>query len=170
MVLQVAKKTQEVNHDGLRTSFSDNVDEITPSQPEQKSFSNIRAAIRRAITVKNVGIIALAGVIISLLFYMLVGIIFHPSSRAGEVEQKKAVAVVPKKITIRASEDIKVIVRVEEDKSNLFSGTLKKGSEKMLDYTTPIQIYFDRGEFLIIELANGEYLHPDSGRGGIQIK
>ncbi|MDR3317762.1 MAG: helix-turn-helix domain-containing protein [Puniceicoccales bacterium] len=176
MVSQVAKKSQKVNHENLKTSFSDDVNEISisPSEPKllKKIITRIRETItyiRETITLKTMGAIGLAVVLVSLLLYMIIGMVSHPSPQMVAVVQEN-VEPVQKKITIRASGDIKVMVRVENNKEKLFSGTLQKGNEKIVTYTTPIQIYFDRGEFLVIELTNGEYLHPDSGRGGIQIK
>jgi hypothetical protein len=117
---------------------------------------------------KTAGVIGGAILLVSLLLYLVIGMISHPHSSG--VTQLRTNEPVEKKITIRASGDVKVMVRSEEDKAKLFSGTVQKSGERVITYKAPIQIFFDRGEFLVIELANGELLHPDSGRGGIQIK
>ncbi|MDR1906892.1 MAG: helix-turn-helix domain-containing protein [Puniceicoccales bacterium] len=166
MVLQVAKKTQEADLDKVKTSFSDDVDEVTTSHEEPKSFS-----MNKAKAMKVAGIIGGTILLVLLLLYMIVGIVSRPDLPSVKVTKLENIGeFVEKKITMRAREDVKVIVRSEEDKAKLFSGTVQKGSEQVITYKTPIQIFFDRGEFLVVELANGEFLHPDSGRGGVQIK
>jgi cytoskeletal protein RodZ len=165
MVAQVAKKTQEVNLEKVKTSFSDDVNEGDTPRDESK-FPSMNTA-----TVKTVGIIGGAILIVSLLLYAAVRIILRPSLPSAEVTKLENISeFAEKKVTIRAKGDVKVMVRSEEDKTKLFSGTVQKAGEQVITYKTPIQIFFDRGEFLVIELANGELLHPDSGRGGIQIK
>jgi transcriptional regulator with XRE-family HTH domain len=162
MVSQVAKKTQEVNLDQVKTSFSDDLDGISPEISQSHT-------IDRATAMKTVGVIGGAILLVSLLIYLIIGIVARPHS--SPVAQRENVSVpVEKKITMRANGDVKVMVRSEEDKAKLFSGMVQKDAEQVITYKTPIQIFFDRGEFLVIELANGEFLHPDSGRGGIRIK
>jgi DNA-binding XRE family transcriptional regulator len=166
MVSQVAKKTQEVNLEKMKTSFSDDVSDGDTPQDGTK-FSSMN----RARAMKMAGIIGGTILLVVLLLYMIVGTV---SSRClSPVEMMKPENLsesVEKRVTVRAKGDVKVMVRSEGDRAKLFSGTIQKGSEQVITYKTPIQIFFDRGEFLVIELANGEVLHPDSGRGGIQIK
>ncbi|MDR2812692.1 MAG: helix-turn-helix domain-containing protein [Puniceicoccales bacterium] len=166
MVSQVAKKTQEVNFDPLKTSFSDDVDKVGDSREESESLIK-----NKAMVMKTVGIVGGAILLVALLLYLIVGIISHPHQPSKKIAELENIAeFVEKKIIIRASGDVKVMVRSEEDKAKLFSGTVQKGGEQVITYKVPIQIFFDRGEFLVIELANGEFLHPDSGRGGVRIK
>jgi hypothetical protein len=161
MVSQVAKKTQEVDHDNLKTSFSDDIDNL-PRPPSPKISFHRTAAFK-------VGGIVLGGV--SLLFLILYATIVRPGNRQLETMfQNHMGELIQKRIVMRSSGDVKVMVRLEQDKSKIFSGTLSKGSEKIITYKKPIQLYFDRGEALTIEMDSGEYLYPDSGRGGMQIK
>ncbi|MDR0418283.1 MAG: helix-turn-helix domain-containing protein [Puniceicoccales bacterium] len=165
MVSQVAKKTQEVNLEKVKTSFSDDVEGESTSQNGPKV-----SPVNRAAAMKIVGMVG--GVILLILLLCVIVItISSPSSLPKEMTKQEDVnELVEKKITMSAKGDIKVMVRSEEDRAKLFSGTIQKGGEQVITYKAPIQIFFDRGEFLVIELANGELLHPDSGRGGIQIK
>ncbi|MDR1366692.1 MAG: helix-turn-helix domain-containing protein [Puniceicoccales bacterium] len=166
MVSQVAKKTQEVNLEKVKTSFSDDVEGKSTPQDGPKVSS-----INRAAAMKMAGIIGGAILLILLLLYVIVSTISSPSLPSEEMMNQENISeLVEKKVTMRAKGDVKVMVRSEEDRAKLFSGTVQKGSEQIITYKTPIQIFFDRGDFLVIELANGELLHPDSGRGGIQIK
>jgi hypothetical protein len=164
MVSQVAKKTQEVNLEQVKTSFSDDVDGVGVSPEESQSLARSRSA-----AVKTAGVIGGAILFVSLLLYWVIGTISRPHSPSIEGAERTN-ELVERKITLRASGDVKVMIRSEEDKAKLFSGTVQKSGERAITYKAPIQIFFDRGEFLVIELANGELLHPDSGRGGIQIK
>jgi hypothetical protein len=166
MVSQVAKKTQEVNLDQVKTSFSDDVDRVEVPPGESQSLTKDRIT-----AMKTAGVIGGTILFVVLLLYLVISIISHPHSSSVEMAQlERTNELVEKKITIRASGDVKVMVRSEEDKAKLFSGTVQRSSERAITYRAPIQIFFDRGEFLVVELANGELLHPDSGRGGIQIK
>jgi hypothetical protein len=161
MVSQVAKKTQEVNHDHIKTSFGDDMED-SPLPSQEKVIFYKKAAFKMA------GIILGSLALISLALY---GIIAQAGAKKSpSAEQNNTLPLVQKKIAIRANGDVKVIVRDGEDKSKIFSGILSKGREEMITYKKPIQVYFDRGEALVIEMDNGEYLHPESGRGGLQIK
>ncbi|MDR0590888.1 MAG: helix-turn-helix domain-containing protein [Puniceicoccales bacterium] len=161
MVSQVAKKTQEVNHDHIKTSFGDDL-ESSPLPSQEKVIFYKKA------TFKMAGIISGT---LALLTLMLYGIFIQTGAKKSpSAEHNNVLPLVQKKIVIRASGDVKVIVRDGEDKSKIFSGTLSKGSEEVIAYKKPIQVYFDRGEALVIEMDSGEYLHPESGRGGLQIK
>ncbi|MDR1591149.1 MAG: helix-turn-helix domain-containing protein [Puniceicoccales bacterium] len=163
MVSQVAKKTQEVNLDQVKTSFSDDIDGAQEDF-QSRTMDSITA-------IKMIGVIGGTVLLVSLLIYLIISIVSRPNlSPSKATQQENISAIVEKKITMRASGDVKVMVRSEEDKAKLFSGMVQKGTEQIVTYRAPIQIFFDRGEFLVIELANGEFLHPDSGRGGIQIK
>jgi transcriptional regulator with XRE-family HTH domain len=166
MVSQVARKTQAVDLDKVKTSFSDDANEAIASQEESKSI-----AANKVVAIKRAAIIGGSASLVALLLYVIVGMFSRSNSPASGVAKLENVSeLFEKKITMRASEDVKVMVRSEEDKAKLFSGAVQKGSERVIAHKMPIQIFFDRGEFLTIELANGELIHPDSGRGGIQIK
>jgi transcriptional regulator with XRE-family HTH domain len=161
MVSQVAKKAQIVDHEHIKTSFSDDLDDSPPPNLPLKEPTDRTVVLR-------VGGIFLGSIL--LLFVLLYGIF----SYVGDGRRRGKVAPVPepveKRVVIRSSGEVKVMVRGEEDKSQIFSGTLKKGDEKMISYKKPIQVYFNRGESLVVEMDSGEHLHPDSGRGGLQIK
>ncbi|MDR2807223.1 MAG: helix-turn-helix domain-containing protein [Puniceicoccales bacterium] len=161
MIAQVAKKTQEVNHDNIKTSFDD--DPNRPSTPLPSSFP-----MRHIFVLKVMGIVLAAILFLALMLYPL--ITNFSSKPKPSVATEDLRELIQKRIILRANGDVKLMIRNEEDKSKIFSGTLNKGGEKIIAYKKPIQIYFDHGEALVIEMDNGEYLHPDSGRGGLQIK
>jgi len=75
-----------------------------------------------------------------------------------------------REILLRARGAVKLIVRDRDTKERIYTGSLKDGEERYIEYEKPIQVYYDRGELLSVEMANGEVLHPDRGRGGIEIK
>ncbi|MDR2200860.1 MAG: helix-turn-helix domain-containing protein [Puniceicoccales bacterium] len=161
MVSQVAKKAQMVNHDHIKTSFDDDLDNVSSPSVSPDEPMN------RMMMFKVSGVVLGS---ILLLFFILYGIFSYlgDTGRKGTAEDVREF--IEKKVVIRSSGEVKVMVRDGEDKSKIFSGVLKKGDEKMVSYKKPIQIYFNRGESLVIEMDNGEHLHPDSGRGGLQIK
>ncbi|MDR1434815.1 MAG: helix-turn-helix domain-containing protein [Puniceicoccales bacterium] len=162
MVSQVAKKTQEVDHDNLKTSFTDDI----ANPPRAPSSPKI--AFHKTAAFKIGGILLGSA---TLLFLILYGIIAHLGNKQIKaITQDNISELIQKRIVLRSSGDVKVMVRSEKDKSKIFSGTLSKGGEKMITYEKPIELYFNHGESLTIEMDSGEYLHPDSGRGGIQIK
>ncbi|MDR3143289.1 MAG: helix-turn-helix domain-containing protein [Puniceicoccales bacterium] len=75
-----------------------------------------------------------------------------------------------REILLRAKGAVKLIVRDRDSKERIYTGSLQDGEERYIEYEKPIQVYYDRGELLSLEMANGEILHPDKGRGGIEIK
>jgi transcriptional regulator with XRE-family HTH domain len=75
-----------------------------------------------------------------------------------------------REILLRAKGAVKLIVRDRDSKERIYTGSLQDGEERYIEYEKPIQVYYDRGELLSVEMANGEILHPDKGRGGIEIK
>ncbi|MDR2377330.1 MAG: helix-turn-helix domain-containing protein [Puniceicoccales bacterium] len=75
-----------------------------------------------------------------------------------------------REILLRAKGAVKLIVRDRDSKERIYTGSLQDGEERYIEYEKPIQVYYDRGERLSVEMANGEILHPDKGRGGIEVK
>jgi transcriptional regulator with XRE-family HTH domain len=75
-----------------------------------------------------------------------------------------------REMLLRAKGNVKLIVRDRDSKERIYTGSLKDGEERYIEYEKPIQVYYDKGELLSVEMANGEILHPEKGRGGIEIK
>ncbi|MDR0693203.1 MAG: helix-turn-helix domain-containing protein [Puniceicoccales bacterium] len=66
--------------------------------------------------------------------------------------------------------NVKVVVRSKASGEKIFVGNLESGEVKKIVYSSPVQVFYDNGEFLLIKQANGEQLYPQPGRGGIEIK
>ncbi|MDR2776805.1 MAG: helix-turn-helix domain-containing protein [Puniceicoccales bacterium] len=66
--------------------------------------------------------------------------------------------------------NVKVVVRSKVSGEKIFAGNLESGEVKKIVYSSPVQVFYDNGEFLLVKQANGEQLYPQPGRGGIEIK
>jgi predicted transcriptional regulator len=75
-----------------------------------------------------------------------------------------------KSITLSATGSVKVVVRNGETLEKVYAGNLSAGTAKTISYYKPIQIFYDRGEYLLVQQDNGEKIYPQPGRGGIEIK
>ncbi|MDR1438055.1 MAG: helix-turn-helix domain-containing protein [Puniceicoccales bacterium] len=61
-----------------------------------------------------------------------------------------------KRITLTASDSVQVLVRDKNTKENLFSGTLKKGESRHIDYYDNVQISFSNGSALSVHRGDGK--------------
>lgn len=166
MVSQVAKKTQEVNLESIRTSFTDET--LEPSEKD-KVVSSQKKWERQEL-LKLVGIIGGALLVILLGISLVVHMVSSHREKPQEITESEFEEMIQKQFVLRAEGDVRIMVRGEETKEKIFSGILHRGDTQTVRYQMPVQLYFDHGESLTIELSNGETLHPDAGRGGIQIK
>jgi cytoskeletal protein RodZ len=73
-------------------------------------------------------------------------------------------------LSLISTGNVKVVVRNKGSGEKIFSGNLESGNVKKVQYSAPVQVFFDHGEFLLIKQANGEQLYPSPGRGGMEIK
>jgi transcriptional regulator with XRE-family HTH domain len=75
-----------------------------------------------------------------------------------------------KNVTLVASGPVRVFVRTEHDKKQVFSGTLDAGARQSLIKESALQVSFSEGNYLIIECSDGISVRPQtSGRGWIRI-
>lgn len=73
-------------------------------------------------------------------------------------------------VTLSASGNVKVVVRNKGTLEKIYSGGLVSGTVKTIAYYKPIQIFYDHGEYLLIEQEDGERICPQPGRGGVEMK
>ncbi|MDR1433211.1 MAG: helix-turn-helix domain-containing protein [Puniceicoccales bacterium] len=73
-------------------------------------------------------------------------------------------------ISLLSTGNVKVVVREKASGEKIFAGNLESGGVRKINYAKPIQVFYDSGEFLLIEQENGERLCPQPGRGGMEIK
>ena len=79
-------------------------------------------------------------------------------------------SVATRTIVLSATGEVKVIVRNKDSLEKIYSGTLMAGTAKTIAYYKPIQVFYDHGEYLLIEQDNGEKVWPQPGRGGVEVK
>ncbi|MDR2436012.1 MAG: helix-turn-helix domain-containing protein [Puniceicoccales bacterium] len=76
-----------------------------------------------------------------------------------------------KRLTLTASDSVKIFLRNKMTKEKLFSGILKKGESKHIDYYDDVQISFSEGSALTILVENGEDLRPKkAGAGWLEVR
>jgi cytoskeletal protein RodZ len=93
----------------------------------------------------------------------------HEKFSAKQIDEVLEV-IEPPSILLIASGDVKVVVKEKSSERKIFSGHLEAGAVKKIPYASPIQVFYDSGEFLLIKRANGEPLYPQPGRGAVAIK
>ena len=111
------------------------------------------------------------GSILALLLLMIIIPLIHSHHKRtiSKTEVTKALAT-EQEITLASTGNVKVVVRDKITSERIFSGTLGNGEIKKIKYSRPIQVFYDRGEFLLIRQPNNEQLYPQPGRGGLEIK
>jgi transcriptional regulator with XRE-family HTH domain len=76
----------------------------------------------------------------------------------------------PKKLTICASDDVKVLVREKKSKQKIYASSLKKGANEDLSVRENVQISYSDGNAITIRRENGEVVKPkQSGAGWLEI-
>ncbi|MDR0428694.1 MAG: helix-turn-helix domain-containing protein [Puniceicoccales bacterium] len=75
-----------------------------------------------------------------------------------------------KRITLVASDGVQVLVRDKTTKEKLFSGLLKKGESRSIDYYDNLQISFSEGSVLNVHKSDGENIKPQkNGIGWMEV-
>ncbi|MDR1456942.1 MAG: helix-turn-helix domain-containing protein [Puniceicoccales bacterium] len=73
-------------------------------------------------------------------------------------------------LTLTATDNVQVFMRSKTTKEKLFSGTLKKGESKRINYYDDVQISFSEGGALTILRENGENVRPKkTGSGWLEV-
>jgi cytoskeletal protein RodZ len=167
MVHQVAKKSRTVDHSNLEIvpdpelDTEQNFDQNESITNEQKKYIYIAAGIS----------------IFLLLFMFLLSRVKNrsnsndnKSASASNIDDALIAKPMRKKVSLMSVDTVKVLIRTKDKKETIFSGTLTKGNEKIVEYESPIQIYYDNGSVLSLELSSGERLHLENGLGAVEIK
>ncbi|MDR0679920.1 MAG: helix-turn-helix domain-containing protein [Puniceicoccales bacterium] len=120
---------------------------------------------------KNLTIALLIGVI----FLLLLVIIFTARKKKEpfdfrSITPAESEKIPNKSITLSTTGTVKVVVRSKNTLEKIYAGNLLAGIAKTISYYRPIQVFYDRGECLLIQQDNGEKIYPQPGRGAIEIK
>ena len=76
----------------------------------------------------------------------------------------------PKKLTISASDDVKVLVREKKSKQKVYASALKKGASEDFSVRENVQISYSDGNAVTIRRENGEVIRPKkSGAGWLEV-
>ncbi|MDR2720847.1 MAG: helix-turn-helix domain-containing protein [Puniceicoccales bacterium] len=118
-------------------------------------------------------LIILAGVGVA--FLLLLIVIFVTRERWHSFDPRGitpvAAEMIPSKsITLSATGSVKIVVRDRETLEKVYAGNLLSGTAKTISYYRPVQVFYDRGEHLLIQQDSGEKIYPQPGRGGVEIK
>ena len=159
LLADAARRAQEANLKSVSVDVSDIIDDTPKTIPTHR--------VDRDTVLKILGIVVLAG----LLLWGCIALISRITTHHEEIEETPvAQEIIQKRVTLRATGDLRLMVRDEDTREALFTGILHQGENKIITYQKPLLIYFDHGEFLDIEWMDGDHLHPESGRGGIRTK
>lgn len=82
----------------------------------------------------------------------------------------EAMTIPTRSITLSATGNVNIVVRNKDTLEKIYAGGLVSGTVKTIAYYKPIQVFYDRGEYLLIQQDNGEKVCPQPGRGGVEIK
>ncbi|MDR2667915.1 MAG: helix-turn-helix domain-containing protein, partial [Puniceicoccales bacterium] len=72
----------------------------------------------------------------------------------------------PKKLTIIASDEVKVLVREKKTKQRIHASSLKKGASEEVSIRENVQISYSDGNAISIRLENGELIKPKKAGAG----
>lgn len=180
MAIDIVKKTQQKENQHVDPSIqldSENdepIDEISPLESHSNSlmeFLQKNPKLKKIAKYCFIVLCCFLGLVLfSKIFSHSKSKIKSPKTPAENLVSNPESSSTIKKFVIRSSGEVRIMVRDKNDKTKIFSGTVLKGSEKMIEFSNPVQLFFDKGESFIIEMPNGEIVHPDAGRGGIEIK
>jgi transcription termination factor Rho len=115
------------------------------------------------------------------LLLLLIGFFFLRPSTSRDLEWEEllngegadVVYVTPnaiKRLTLNASNEVRVLVREKNSKQKIFSGTLKKGASENVSVREDVQISYSEGNALTIQKEGGEVIRPkNSGAGWLEV-
>ncbi|MDR2677350.1 MAG: helix-turn-helix domain-containing protein [Puniceicoccales bacterium] len=76
-----------------------------------------------------------------------------------------------RRLTLTASESVQVFMRNKTTREKLFSGTLRKGETRHIDYYDDVQISFSEGNALTIRMEDGGDVRPKkAGAGWLEVR
>lgn len=73
-------------------------------------------------------------------------------------------------IVLSTTSAVNIVVRNKGTLEKIYAGNLPAGTIKTIAYYKPIHVFYDRGEYLLIQQDDGEKIYPQPGRGGVEIK
>ena len=153
------------------------VDNSVVEENNEKSNSNTYSYADSISMQKTYNILKMGGIVIGSIFILVTVIILilklfssSPSdakilSEARQYSQNAQ----SRNYSITATNDVKLIIRNRDNKEKVFSGTLSAGETRTFNFKTPMQMFYDKGDSLIIKKSNGEMIYPQPGRGGIEL-
>ncbi|MDR2629161.1 MAG: helix-turn-helix domain-containing protein [Puniceicoccales bacterium] len=116
----------------------------------------------------------ISGLVIVVLISVVFSKAFFSKTEYAKVQSRRADRILDTAnrsvLSLIPTGNVKVVVRSKVSGEKIFAGNLESGEVKKIVYSSPIQVFYDNGEFLLIKQANGEQLYPQPGRGGIEIK
>lgn len=155
-----------------------------PSDPESsfKQTAHFSDNTNTRSLYLKIGLMFGGGLVAIILLGVLLTSIFRSSSNddalneGGQKISKAYKKVAPVKndfveeLTLIGDEEVKVLVRQENDKEQLFSGQLQVNKPISITRKGPVKIQFSEGNHITIQRANGERIRPGGeGRGWIEI-
>lgn len=163
MIQKIAKQEQAI--DGSTTEKNES------SQSSSYSYSDTLSA-QKVYNILRIGGIAIGALFILITVIIIIVKLFSSSpndarmlNEAKQYSQK----VQARSYSITATNNVKLIIRNRDTKEKVFSGTLSAGETRSFNFSAPMQMFYDKGDSLIIKKSNGEMIYPQPGRGGIEL-
>lgn len=177
MTLNIIKKSKAEEKSHVDPNITVKVDDVfdeeeSVSHDNKFSFAKLKDNLSLALGIKY-GLIALVCFVVFLFGYKLFS--KKPTALSSDADSNPthdtstALANNKKHFTIQTSNEVKIMIRAKDTKEKIFSGIVSKGAQQTIEYQSPVQIFFDHGEFFTIETSTGEIIHPDHGRGGMEL-
>jgi cytoskeletal protein RodZ len=141
---------------------------------EKKTMGDTLSFLKeRLLSMSKKNLIILSGIVA--VFLLILIAIFAYTRVSGELNLNGIVpveaSVIPSRsITLSATAPIRVVVRQKDTLEKIYSGNLSASTAKTVSYYKPVQVFYDRGEHLLIQQDDGEKIYPQPGRGGVEIK
>lgn len=169
------------SHDGSFATIVDNEkeqkeDSDTVIDDSTRFSDTMRTIKKRCISFcKNKQKLLFAGVAaLAIIVTVILISCCHPKRPADNISQELVNKALPtttqQTLSLVSTGNVRVIVRTKDSSEKIFSGMLEPGEIKKISYEQPIQIFFDKGEYLLINRPDGEQVYPQPGRGGVEIK
>jgi cytoskeletal protein RodZ len=145
---------------------------VNYSVPIAKKLKSLSESIKQLASHKHASEIVGVCVILLILAIAIPRIVRKSHHTKIPTEQVNQIFSAPeqKTLSLVANGNVKVVVRDKESGEKIFTGDLVAGAKKEISYGKPLQIFYDKGEFVSIDQRNGERIRLQPGRGGMEIK
>ncbi|MDR0742078.1 MAG: helix-turn-helix domain-containing protein [Puniceicoccales bacterium] len=169
-VKKVAYNTLIANEKEREDGSDLGINDTIPLSKKFKQFmEKIKATVQHRHFMKIV-----SGLVIVILVFVVFSKAFSSKTEYAKAQSKRADKILDAAnqsvLSLIPTGNVKVVVRSKASGEKIFAGNLESGEVKKIVYASPVQVFYDNGEFLLIKQANGEQLYPQPGRGGIEIK